>query len=238
MIRIFGSSNHEDPYDHVCLFSLRQCARLTQTAKPRLPPIWPPTPAPIASACCSTAPSEKANSSGTQLWPPIKTSNSPAPSKPSIPALKSMFFEPDRQRWRKDCSLRRKQATPRRRHRNHASRSDDFPRESVLLPYTSPHLAAFPEDAEEKAPKNLVYWTNTRESFIGFAYNKNFLNAADVPKNFDGLLKPTLRDNMGYIGRRYRRSHHRRHGQGQRRWICQKAERAEYSGAHDGGQRA
>lgn len=70
----------------------------------------------------------------------------------------------------------------------------------LLLPYTSPHLGAFPDDAKEKAPKNLVYWTHTRESYIGFAYNKKFLNAADVPKNFDGLLKPALRDNMGISG--------------------------------------
>ena len=75
-----------------------------------------------------------------------------------------------------------------------------FRENQLLLPYTSPHLAAFPEEAKEKASKNLVYWTNTRESFIGFAYNKNFLNAADVPKNFDGLLKPVLRDNMGISG--------------------------------------
>ena len=70
----------------------------------------------------------------------------------------------------------------------------------LLLPYTSPHLAGFPDDAKEKAPRNLVYWTHARESYIGFAYNKNFLNAADVPKNFDGLLKPALRDNMGLSG--------------------------------------
>ncbi len=75
-----------------------------------------------------------------------------------------------------------------------------FRENQLLLPYTSPHLAAFPEEAKEKAPKNLVYWTNTRESFIGFAYNKNFLNAGDVPKNFDGLLKPVLRDNLGISG--------------------------------------
>ncbi|MGH7873718.1 MAG: ABC transporter substrate-binding protein [Candidatus Binatia bacterium] len=75
-----------------------------------------------------------------------------------------------------------------------------FRENQLLLPYTSPHLAAFPEEAKEKASKNLVYWTNTRESFIGFAYNKNFLNAVDVPKNFDGLLKPVLRDNMGISG--------------------------------------
>jgi iron(III) transport system substrate-binding protein len=70
----------------------------------------------------------------------------------------------------------------------------------VLQPYTSPHLAAFPEDSKEKAPKNLVHWTIDRESFIGFAYNKNLLDAADVPKNFDALLKPGLRDKMGLAG--------------------------------------
>jgi iron(III) transport system substrate-binding protein len=70
----------------------------------------------------------------------------------------------------------------------------------LLLPYTSAHLAAFPDEAKEKAPKNLVYWTNARESYIGFAYNNKFLNAADVPKNFDGLLRPALKDNMGLSG--------------------------------------
>ena len=70
----------------------------------------------------------------------------------------------------------------------------------LLLPYNSPHLAAFPDEAKEKAPKNLVFWTNARESYIGFAYNKNFVHAADVPTNFDGLLRPALRDNMGLSG--------------------------------------
>jgi len=70
----------------------------------------------------------------------------------------------------------------------------------LLLPYASPHLASFPDEAKERASKNLVYWTNARESYIGFAYNNKFLNAADVPKNFDGLLRPALKDNMGLSG--------------------------------------
>ena len=70
----------------------------------------------------------------------------------------------------------------------------------LLLPYTSPHLAAFPEDAKERAPKNLVYWTTARESYVGFSYNTRYLKAADVPKNFDGLLRPALKDNMGIAG--------------------------------------
>jgi len=70
----------------------------------------------------------------------------------------------------------------------------------LLLPYTSPHLAAFPEDAKERAPKNLVYWTTARESYVGFSYNTRYLKAADVPKNFDGLLRAALKENMGIAG--------------------------------------
>jgi iron(III) transport system substrate-binding protein len=70
----------------------------------------------------------------------------------------------------------------------------------LLLPYTSPHLAAFPDDAKERASKNWVYWTNVRESYVGFAYNTRFLKAADAAKNFDGLVRPALRDNMGIAG--------------------------------------
>jgi len=75
-----------------------------------------------------------------------------------------------------------------------------FRENQLLLPYSSPYLAGFSDDAKEKGPKNLVYWTTVRESYVGFAYNKRFLNASDVPKNFDGLMKPGLRDNMGLSG--------------------------------------
>jgi len=70
----------------------------------------------------------------------------------------------------------------------------------LLLPYTSPHLAAFPEDAKERANKTLVYWTTVRESYVGLSYNKRNVSAADVPKNFDGLMRPALKDNMGIAG--------------------------------------
>jgi iron(III) transport system substrate-binding protein len=70
----------------------------------------------------------------------------------------------------------------------------------LLLAYTSPHLAAFPEESKEKGPANRVYWTVDRESYIGFGYNKNLLSPGDVPKNFDGLLKPGLGDKLGLAG--------------------------------------
>jgi iron(III) transport system substrate-binding protein len=75
-----------------------------------------------------------------------------------------------------------------------------FRENRLLLAYNSPYLAAFPNESKEKAQNNLVYWTIDRESYIGFAYNKNLLSPADVPKNFDGLLKPALRDNLGLSG--------------------------------------
>ena len=75
-----------------------------------------------------------------------------------------------------------------------------FRESQLLLPYTSPHLATFPEDAKERAPRNLVYWTTVRESYVGFAYNTRFLKAADAAKSFDGLVRPALRDNMAITG--------------------------------------
>ena len=50
----------------------------------------------------------------------------------------------------------------------------------LLLPYTSPYLATFPDEAKEKTSHNQVYWTTVRESYVGFAYNKRYLNATDV----------------------------------------------------------
>lgn len=67
----------------------------------------------------------------------------------------------------------------------------------LLLPYTSAYLPSFPDESKERTSANLVFWTIDRESYIGFAYNKNLLGDADVPKNFDGLLKPALREKLG-----------------------------------------
>lgn len=75
-----------------------------------------------------------------------------------------------------------------------------FRESNLLLPYTSPYLAAFPEDAKERASKTNVLWTTVRESYVGLSYNTRHLKAADVPKNFDGLLRPALKDNMGIAG--------------------------------------
>ena len=66
----------------------------------------------------------------------------------------------------------------------------------LLLPYTSPYLSEYPEPVKQKAPGGLVLWTADRESYIGVGYNKNILPAADVPKNFDDLLKPALKGKM------------------------------------------
>jgi len=75
-----------------------------------------------------------------------------------------------------------------------------FRANQLLMPYTSPQLAQYPEDSKEKGPKELVYWTIDRESFVGFGYNKNRLGGADIPKNFDGLLRPSLKDKMAMAG--------------------------------------
>ncbi|HMA79343.1 MAG TPA: extracellular solute-binding protein [Candidatus Binatia bacterium] len=67
----------------------------------------------------------------------------------------------------------------------------------LLQPYNSPVLKDYPADAKEDAGKGLYYWALARESYVGFAYNKNLLPKAAVPKNFDGLLRPELKGRMG-----------------------------------------
>ena len=67
----------------------------------------------------------------------------------------------------------------------------------LLLPFNSPHLADYPEGAKDKAPGGLFYATVDRESYAGIGYNKNAIPNRDVPKNFDDLLKPTLKGKIG-----------------------------------------
>lgn len=69
--------------------------------------------------------------------------------------------------------------------------------EKLIRPYDSPHLDAYPEDGKERADKNLVYWALARESYIGFAFNKNLIPKDAVPKNFDGLFHPQIKGKVG-----------------------------------------
>ena len=68
----------------------------------------------------------------------------------------------------------------------------------LLAPYTSAHLAAYPDEVKERAGKHLVYWATDRESYIGLAYNTNSIQGNAVPKGFDDLLKPELRGKIGF----------------------------------------
>ena len=70
----------------------------------------------------------------------------------------------------------------------------------LLLPYTSSHLAAYPEGSKEKAPGGLFFTTVDRESYSGIGYNKTAIRESDVPKDFDALLKPALKGKMGISG--------------------------------------
>ncbi|HUR72213.1 MAG TPA: extracellular solute-binding protein [Candidatus Limnocylindrales bacterium] len=73
-----------------------------------------------------------------------------------------------------------------------------FQREAFLLrPYHSPYFASYPEDAKVRGERGLYFWGTARESYIGFAYNKTLLPKDAVPKNYEGLLHPTLKGRMG-----------------------------------------
>ena len=70
----------------------------------------------------------------------------------------------------------------------------------LLVPYYFPTQAKYPDHVKEKAPKGLVYWTIDRESHIGLAYNKNLIPAHLAPKNYQDLLRPELKDKIGFAG--------------------------------------
>jgi iron(III) transport system substrate-binding protein len=71
-----------------------------------------------------------------------------------------------------------------------------FKAKNIIRPYTNPNHKKWPEFAQTKAKGGGVYWVTDRESFIGLGYNTEKLAKDDVPKNWDGLLNPALKDKM------------------------------------------
>lgn len=69
----------------------------------------------------------------------------------------------------------------------------------MLVPYYFPTQAKYPDNVKEKGPRGLVFWTIDRESHIGLAYNKNSIPAI-APKNYEGLLRPELKDKIAFAG--------------------------------------
>jgi ABC-type Fe3+ transport system substrate-binding protein len=70
----------------------------------------------------------------------------------------------------------------------------------LLVPYYFPTQAKYPEHVKEKGPKGLYFWAIDRESHIGLAYNKNSIPGHLAPKDYDGLLRPELKDKIGIAG--------------------------------------
>ena len=68
----------------------------------------------------------------------------------------------------------------------------------LLATYFSPYLAQYPDEVKERANKGLVYWATDRESYIGLAYNTNVIPPSAAPKKFADLLRPELKDKIGF----------------------------------------
>lgn len=69
---------------------------------------------------------------------------------------------------------------------------------NLLMPFYVLHLAKYLTEAKEETGKGTVYWATDRESYMGFAYNKEKLPSSAVPKNYDGLLNPALKGKMAF----------------------------------------
>ena len=70
----------------------------------------------------------------------------------------------------------------------------------ILVPYYFPTQAKYPDSVKEKAPKGLFFWAIDRESHIGLAYNKNLVPSNLAPRNYQGLLRPELKDKIALAG--------------------------------------
>lgn len=68
-----------------------------------------------------------------------------------------------------------------------------------LQPFANVYVNKLIPEAREEAGKGAVHFATVRESYIGFAYNKNKLPASAVPKNYDGLLNPALKGRMSFV---------------------------------------
>ena len=63
----------------------------------------------------------------------------------------------------------------------------------LLKAYVSPELAKFPDEAKGKADGARVFWVTDREAYMGFGYNTRMIAPAEVPKNYQELLRPELK---------------------------------------------
>lgn len=66
----------------------------------------------------------------------------------------------------------------------------------LLKAYASPELGRYPDDAKTKADGARVFWVTDREAYLGFGYNTRLITPAEVPKNFQDLLKPELKGKL------------------------------------------
>jgi ABC-type Fe3+ transport system substrate-binding protein len=68
-----------------------------------------------------------------------------------------------------------------------------------LQPFANAYVNQLIPDAREDAGKGAVYFATVRESYMGFAYNRDKLPASAVPKDYDDLLKPALKGRMSFV---------------------------------------
>lgn len=66
----------------------------------------------------------------------------------------------------------------------------------IITPYKNPTNKKWPPDSLQQAPGGGNYWVTDRESFIGLGYNTQKLPEDQVPRDWDGLLNPALKDKL------------------------------------------
>jgi ABC-type glycerol-3-phosphate transport system substrate-binding protein len=103
----------------------------------------------------------------------------------------------------------------------------------LLRPYHSPYFAAYPADAKQEGERGLYYWATARESYIGFAYNKNLLPKDAVPKKVRRPAPSGAQRTNGFDTGRHQHQSDRRDSQNQGSRNAEKAQGPRHQPAHD-----
>ena len=70
----------------------------------------------------------------------------------------------------------------------------------LLMPYYSPHLAAFPDGIQREADKTRCIGPRIESRWSSLGYNTNMIRAAAAPKSFAELVKPENRGKIAVSG--------------------------------------
>ena len=82
--------------------------------------------------------------------------------------------------------------------REHLAASESHARSEDAGSLQLPCSGKISDRRQGESRRAALFWASARETYIGFAYNKNAIPAAAVPKSYEDLLNPALKGKMAF----------------------------------------